>query len=299
MNLPKGHDKYMEDSLICLGMPFVNFYRSFNKNIEASAQKLDALADYNPSYVSTLSSFREMELRGEARLLLPVSINDTVIPVFDDEPSSIIAYALMSSEYHTKLNDELERTKDGGLETMPPMYLPDTTNPLSFFSTDETISSDSQKSFFSADDTLPSFMHPRVSFGNEGPHSRVKYSVTVYYAKLFDAMRRVCDTSETDYVRSLSRCKKWGAKGGKSNVFFAKTLDDRFIIKQVIKTELESFIKFCPAYCKYISDSIMGAAGPSCFAKILGVYQVPIFFYKRFLYFILKCFRFCLFSCAE
>ena len=67
--------------------------------------------------------------------------------------------------------------------------------------------------------------------------------MTCYYAKRFESLRKTCCPSELDFVRSLSRCKKWGAQGGKSNVFFAKTLDDRFIIKQVTKTELESFIK--------------------------------------------------------
>ncbi|XP_054781355.1 1-phosphatidylinositol-3-phosphate 5-kinase FAB1B-like isoform X2 [Prosopis cineraria] len=286
-NMPKGHDT-MEDSLSWLGMPFINFYRSFNKNSLASSQKFDTLADYNPVYVSSLSSFREMELQGEARLLLPIGVNETVIPLFDDEPSSIISYALMSPEYHAQLIDEGERTKDG-VETMPSLYLSDSGNFQSFLSANET-TSDSQISFFSTDDTLPSFsasrstwvgdplvctkaMHPRVSFGDDGLHSKVKYSVTVYYAKLFEALRRTSCPSELDYVRSLSRCRKWGAQGGKSNVFFAKTLDDRFIIKQVTKTELESFIKFGPDYFKYLSDSIYQVGGPTCLAKILGIYQ--------------------------
>nr|GFA98726.1 1-phosphatidylinositol-3-phosphate 5-kinase FAB1B-like [Tanacetum cinerariifolium] len=95
----------------------------------------------------------------------------------------------------------------------------------------------------------------RVEFADDGPLGKVRYSVTCYYAKRFEALRRICCPSELDFIRSLSRCKKWGAQGGKSNVFFAKTLDDRFIIKQVTKTELESFIKFAPAYFKYLSES--------------------------------------------
>lgn len=55
--------------------------------------------------------------------------------------------------------------------------------------------------------------------------------------------------------------------------FLQKTLDDRFIIKQVTKTELESFIKFAPGYFKYLSESIV-TGSPTCLAKILGIYQV-------------------------
>ncbi|KAG5141847.1 hypothetical protein JHK82_017542 [Glycine max] len=279
----KGHDN-MEDSSNWLGMPFLNFYRQFNRNLFASTQKFDTLVDYNPVYVS---SFRKQELQGGARLLLPIGVNDTVIPVYDDEPSSIIAYALMSPEYHFQLNDEGERPREGNEFTSS--YFSDSGTLQSFSSVDET-AFDSQKSFGSIEEMIFSMsgsrnssildpmlytkaMHARVSFGVDGPLGKVKYSVTCYYAKRFEALRRVCCPSELDYIRSLSRCKKWGAQGGKSNVFFAKTLDDRFIIKQVTKTELESFIKFGPEYFKYLSESI-GTGSPTCLAKILGIYQV-------------------------
>ncbi|RDY01537.1 1-phosphatidylinositol-3-phosphate 5-kinase FAB1B, partial [Mucuna pruriens] len=279
----KGQDN-MEDSSSWLGMPFLNFYRQFNKNLFASTQKFDTLLDYSPVYVS---SFRKQELQGGARLLLPIGVNDTVIPVYDDEPSSIIAYALMTPEYHFQFTDEGERPKEGSELTSS--YFSDSGTFQSFSSVDE-IAFDSQKSFGSIEELVFSLsgtrnssmldpmlytkaMHARVSFGDDGPLGKVKYSVTCYYAKRFEALRRICCPSELDYVRSLSRCKKWGAQGGKSNVFFAKTLDDRFIIKQVTKTELESFIKFGPEYFKYLSESLV-TGSPTCLAKILGIYQV-------------------------
>ncbi|KAJ8774004.1 hypothetical protein K2173_009435 [Erythroxylum novogranatense] len=280
----KGHDN-TEDYTSWLKMPFLNFYRSFNKNFITNSAKLDTLGDYNPVFVS---SFRELEFEGSARLLLPVGTNDTVIPVYDDEPTSIIAYALMSPEYHGHLNDDLEKMKESG-DFSASMNLLDSVSSHSFHSVDE-LTIDSYKSFGPSDDSFLSVtgsrsslildplsytkaMHVKVSFGDVGPTSKVKYSVTCYYAQRFDALRRVCCPSELDFIRSLSRCKKWGAQGGKSNVFFAKTLDDRFIIKQVTKTELESFIKFGPGYFKYLSESISSRC-PTCLAKILGIYQV-------------------------
>ncbi|KAJ8755880.1 hypothetical protein K2173_024425 [Erythroxylum novogranatense] len=279
---PKGPDN-AEDSRSWLKMPFLNFYRSFNKNFLANSEKLDTLGDYDPVFVS---SFRELELEGNARLLLPVGINDTVIPVYDDEPTSIIAYALMSPEYHGQLIDDLENMKDSG--AFKSMSLLDSVTSHSFHSVDE-LTIDSYKSFGPVDDissmsgsrsslitdplSYTKSLHVKVSFGDGGPSGEVKYSVTCYYAKRFDALRRICCPSELDFIRSLSRCKKWGAQGGKSNVFFAKTLDDRFIIKQVTKTELESFIKFGPGYFKYLSESI-SSRSPTCLAKILGIYQV-------------------------
>ncbi|GFZ04351.1 phosphatidylinositol-4-phosphate 5-kinase family protein [Actinidia rufa] len=280
----KGFDS-MEDSVSWLGMPFINFYRSLNKNFLGGSQKLDTLGEYKPVYVS---SFRELELQGGARLLLPVGANDTVIPVYDDEPTSIISYALVSSDYFYQLSDEYEKPKDTGESTIP-LQSVDSVAFQSFASFDE-MTLESYRSLGSTDESILSrsgsrsslaldpvsytkSLHVRVSFSDDGPLGKVKYTVTCYYAKRFDALRRICCPSEMDFVRSLSRCKKWGAQGGKSNVFFAKTLDDRFIIKQVTKTELESFIKFAPGYFKYLSESI-GTGSPTCLAKILGIYQV-------------------------
>ncbi|KAJ7963358.1 1-phosphatidylinositol-3-phosphate 5-kinase [Quillaja saponaria] len=279
----RGFDN-MEDSSSWLGMPFLNLYRSYNKNLLTSAQKPNTLVDYSPIYVS---SFRELELQGGARLLLPVGVNDTVVPVYDDEPSSIISYALLSPEYLIQLTDDAERQKDG-VDLMTSSYFSNSVNFQSFNSADEI--TDSHRSAGSIDDMISSISgtrsslildplsytkdsHARVSFGDDGPLGKVKYTVTCYYAKRFEALRRVCCPSELDFIRSLSRCKKWRAQGGKSNVFFAKTWDDRFILKQLTKTELESFIKFAPGYFKYLSESI-GTRSPTCLAKILGIYQV-------------------------
>jgi 1-phosphatidylinositol-3-phosphate 5-kinase len=50
-------------------------------------------------------------------------------------------------------------------------------------------------------------------------------------------------------------------------------MDDRFIIKQIKKTEFESFIKFAPEYFKHVYHSL-DTGSQTCLAKILGIYQV-------------------------
>ncbi|XP_072990139.1 1-phosphatidylinositol-3-phosphate 5-kinase FAB1B-like [Typha latifolia] len=272
-----------EDFSSWLGMPFVHFYRSLNKSW-GNSHRFGALNEYTPVYVSL---FRELERQGGPRFLLPIGVNDIVIAIYDDEPTSIISYALVSHEYHIQLSDNQERIRD-----VDPSFLFSLNDSGAFPSSQsvDEISLDPCRNFGSTDESILSLsgsrgsftpdpliytkaMHIRVSFTDEGPLGKVKYTVTCYYAKHFDTLRRTCCPSEVDFVRSLSRCKKWGAQGGKSNVFFAKSLDDRFIIKQVTKTELESFIKFAPAYFKYIAESI-GTRSPTCLAKILGIYQV-------------------------
>ncbi|CAA3014733.1 1-phosphatidylinositol-3-phosphate 5-kinase FAB1B-like isoform X2 [Olea europaea subsp. europaea] len=264
----KGSD-FMEDTVSWLGMSFITFYRSLS-NLLGTHQKLYTLSEYNPVYIS---SFQDSEFQGGAKLLLPVGVNDTVVPVYDDEPTSIISYALVSPAYLVQLSDELERPKDTA-DSMLSLQSHNAGNLQSVHSSDENISSFSSPSSLPLDPiSYTKALHTKVSFVDDGLHGKVKYTVTCYHAKRFDALRRICCPSEMDFVRSLSRCKKWGAQGGKSNVFFAKTLDDRFIIKQVTKTELESFIKFSPGYFKYLSESI-GLGSPTCLAKILGIYQV-------------------------
>lgn len=278
----KGSDS-AEDTISWLGMPFLNFYRSLNKNSVGSAQKLDKLGGYNSMYIS---SARDLGLQGGAKWLLPEGLNETVIPVYDDEPTSIISYALISQDYHSQLSDDGERPKD--IESASSMPLQESASFYQFLSPDDSLNESSRslsidESILSTSGARSSFisdpllytksLHIRVAFTVNGPVDKVKYSVTCYYAKHFDALRKICCPSELDFVRSLSRCKKWGAQGGKSNVFFAKTLDDRFIIKQVTKTELESFIKFAPEYFKYLMEAI-DTKSPTCLAKILGIYQV-------------------------
>nr|CAD1822562.1 unnamed protein product [Ananas comosus var. bracteatus] len=261
-----------EDFSSWIGMPFFHFNRLLNKNL--GTLRFNALSKYTPVY---FSFFQELEHKNGPRFLLPVGVNDTIIAIYDDEPSSIISYALSSHEYHIQLSDERDRMKDGA-DALLSVASNDLGNFLQSQSVDEL--SESSRSFGTIEGSVGSdllgytkAMHVRVSFMDEGTHGKVKHSVTCYYAKHFDNLRRTCCPSEVDFIRSLSRCKKWGAQGGKSNVFFAKSLDDRFIIKQVTKTELESFIKFGPEYFKYLSESI-GTGSPTCLAKIVGIYQV-------------------------
>uniref|UniRef100_A0A803KQV4 1-phosphatidylinositol-3-phosphate 5-kinase n=1 Tax=Chenopodium quinoa TaxID=63459 RepID=A0A803KQV4_CHEQI len=267
-----------EDTISWLGMPFLNIYRSVNKNFLGNTQKLS-----NSMYIS---SARELGLQGGAKWLLPEGSNDPVIPIYDDEPTSIISYALISKDYHTQLSDDGEKPKDiESASSMPAAEsasfhqsvspndsLNESNRSLSI--DDSILSTSGARNSFMSDPLLyTKSLHIRVAFTVDGPVDKVKYTVTCYYAKHFDALRKICCPSELDYVRSLSRCKKWGAQGGKSNVFFAKTLDDRFIIKQVTKTELESFITFAPEYFKYLMEAI-DTKSPTCLAKILGIYQV-------------------------
>jgi len=274
-----------------IGTPFSNLYKTYSRGLQGflsgSPLRFDSLSGYSPTFVSSVSLLGG---QGGARLLLPTGVNDTVIAIYDDEPTSIIAYALTSHEYYVHVsNKTADKSKQREKENGDSSFTDDAPSyPLKALDGSDVSDVIPKEKSYGSDDIFTSgskwtgvvdpflytkAMHVKVSFSDENSTGKVRYTVTCYYAKQFDALRRKCCPTEMDFIRSLCRCKKWGAQGGKSNVFFAKTLDDRFIIKQVTKTELESFIKFAPAYFKYLSDSL-STGSPTCLAKVLGIYQV-------------------------
>jgi 1-phosphatidylinositol-3-phosphate 5-kinase len=104
---------------------------------------------------------------------------------------------------------------------------------------------------------------------------RCKFVCTTYWATQFHAVREAFlsqtagskDPSgdatgsssgldvEQAYVLSLSSAYSWAASGGKSGASFARTQDDRFVIKCISRTELQMFLDCAPAYFEYLSKA--------------------------------------------
>ena len=78
---------------------------------------------------------------------------------------------------------------------------------------------------------------------------------------------------ERGYVQSLSSAVSWAASGGKSGASFARTADDRFVIKCISRTELQMFLDCAPAYFEYLSKAFFHGL-PTVLCKIVGVYQI-------------------------
>lgn len=99
------------------------------------------------------------------------------------------------------------------------------------------------------------------------------------------------------FARSLSKSAQWKARGGKSGSKFCKTLgiyqwfrgycvllfffayffclDDRFVLKEMSKTDLTIFENFAPNYFEYINQCLLRGQ-PTLLAKIYGVFKVTI-----------------------
>ena len=120
-------------------------------------------------------------------------------------------------------------------------------------------------------------MNPRAN--SSGPSAR-RTAVTAYYPLQFDALRKATlEDGDEGYAASLASVAKWdgGAKGGKSGSSFGKTRDDRFIVKQLSRVELNAFLDdFGPAYFKHARESLDRSNGSTCLARILGAYQVAV-----------------------
>ncbi|KAI3497845.1 hypothetical protein L1887_33429 [Cichorium endivia] len=247
--------------------PICNIHRSYSQVFQNDNQKFEFLWRSKPLCVSPVSF-----LPDGAHLMLPYGTQNTVIAVYDNEPTSIISYALASKEYEDWFNDKpyLNRNHSVAVSKLSAWQ--------SFGSVDFDYM---QYSNYKPEDPTTGigslFSDPKSSHHLTIPFEdeKVKFSVTCYFAKQFDSLRKKCCPSALDYMRSLSRCKRWSAQGGKSNVYFAKSLDERFIVKQVTKTELDSFEEFAPQYFKYLTDSL-NSGSPTCLAKIVGIYQVNV-----------------------
>uniref|UniRef100_A0A665WFA7 1-phosphatidylinositol-3-phosphate 5-kinase n=1 Tax=Echeneis naucrates TaxID=173247 RepID=A0A665WFA7_ECHNA len=180
------------------------------------------------------------------------------IAVCEKEPSSIIAFALSCKEYKTALDDLSKVLNSGGDETPQPKA-----SLLLLFCAEDADSADRQKK-----QTLNPHIELQFSDAN------AKFYCRIYYAEEFHKMREeIMESTEEDFVRSLSHCVNWQARGGKSGAVFYATEDDRFILKQMPRLEVQSFLDFAPHYFTYITGAVQQKR-PTALAKILGVYRI-------------------------
>uniref|UniRef100_A0A0E0KX89 1-phosphatidylinositol-3-phosphate 5-kinase n=1 Tax=Oryza punctata TaxID=4537 RepID=A0A0E0KX89_ORYPU len=258
--------------------PLHELRASYRHELQAGyLERFELVNNYSPSHLSPLHKQSSAEFI--------VGPGGNVLCISEDEISSIISRALAISEERRHLLLDAIAEGEGaysrGSESskMEKSYssLSETSSASSSWS---SIGSSDSDASFSSDDLFSSYdssllsssLHPEVSVNGKSS-LKGKYSVICVHANHFYTLRKKCCPSELAYITSLSRCMKWDAQGGKSKAFFAKTLDDRFIIKQIKKTEFESFIKFAPDYFKHVYHSL-DTGSQTCLAKILGIYQV-------------------------
>ena len=223
--------------------------------------KLDLPKHEKNSIMKMLTNFwAERSASGWQPLDYPLNTTDHIfadsdIIVREDEPSSLIAFALGSRSYQEKLRS-ISRSEgcSGGNKD----------------SRSQSPASNPEQAGVEESLLRPTGTHVKYQFA-EGS---AKMLCKVFYAEQFDAVRRKCGVSER-IVESLSRCMKWDSKGGKTKSVFLKTLDDRFVLKSLAPIETQAFLRFAPAYFRIMSESLFHEL-PSVIAKMLGFYQIII-----------------------
>ena len=188
----------------------------------------------------------------------------------EDEPSSLVAFALGSEDYKVKLADIRRQwnppapsqsdTEDSGDGLEMKMTYPGSAARDTAVDEDEL-----EKSMLRITST-----HLKYQF-TEGS---AKMMCKIFYAEQFDALRRKCGVADR-IIESLSRCLKWDSKGGKTKSVFLKTLDDRLVMKSLSPIETSAFLKFAPAYFNIMAEALFHDL-PSVIAKMLGFFQVVI-----------------------
>lgn len=271
--------------------PFTDIRREYMEDLQRGyLPKIESFSSY------TAESIAQKLINDEgSRLHIPLGTNDYIVSDYEDEFSSIIACALTLLKDVAIATEDIaeDARKERGIDSksnessqsLTRIFSLTASRWPSFGSLDSdsmhsppTNLEDSHSSSFDGLGLLDSLVsysasHPEVSMGLGKFPAKRKYSVVCLYAGQFRQLRDRCCPSEVDYIASLSRCRNWDAKGGKSKSFFAKTLDDRFIIKEIKRTEFDSFMKFATNYFEYMNQCYE-LGNQTCLAKILGIYQV-------------------------
>ncbi|XP_054915825.1 1-phosphatidylinositol 3-phosphate 5-kinase isoform X5 [Poeciliopsis prolifica] len=202
------------------------------------------------------------------------------IAVCEREPSSIIAFALSCKEYKMALDNLSKLSSTAGEDAPQPVSAENRvkSSPArpseSLAAQQSRISAEGEplKDADSADKQKKQTVNPHVEL--QFSDANAKFYCRIYYAEEFHRMREeIMESSEEDFVRSLSHCVNWQARGGKSGAVFYATEDDRFILKQMPRLEVQSFLDFAPHYFTYITGAVQQKR-PTALAKILGVYRI-------------------------
>jgi 1-phosphatidylinositol-3-phosphate 5-kinase len=224
----------------------------------------------NSGLFNILTNFwAERSPSGWQPLEYPINVTDHLfsdsdVIVREDEPSSLIAFALNSEDYNVKLANFRKQWRPiPRNESEEDTSIPNRLSASGLIA--HYIDEDVEKGLLKSTEA-----HLKYEF-TEGS---AKMVCTIFYAEQFDAIR--CKTGVADrIVESLSRCVRWASQGGKSQATFLKTLDNRFVLKSLAAVETVAFLSFAPAYFNIIAKSLFQES-PSAIAKVIGFFQVFI-----------------------
>lgn len=203
-----------------------------------------------------------------AHLFLPSGSTNANVIVYNDEPSTIIAYTLSSTDYDKVIRSNSEH------EDIEIVLKSKEKNHYKF-SFSDTSNSNSGNKVTLLNGEIP-FNNSSTSMSNRSKN-KTKFSCTCFFAKQFLALRKAYCGGDDSFIHSLVRCVKWNTTGGKSGSSFTKTWDSKYVLKEVnSRVELLSFLEIGHAYFEYIASSLFQEL-PSVLCKILGVFRLSYY----------------------
>ena len=235
----------------------------------------------------------DLGIFNEGRPRLEPGVNGIVVPVMDEQLCTVIAYSLSSTEYANQFQSfsKLEATGPDNSSELGSSSGPNSgsnndgsgqqrgqNNAKTPQQTPAAASGLNNKQDIERRMLVRNKSHIKHTFRDfdEKGQNLCKFVCTTYWATQFHAVRQVFLSpsggkdqpegstafgfqSELDveqsYVQSLSSAYAWAASGGKSGASFARTRDDRFVIKCISRTELQMFLDCAPAYFEYLSKA--------------------------------------------
>lgn len=243
------------------------------KEIASSLEPGDEIPEELPrhqkkSLMTMLTNFwAERSASNWTPLEYPINATDHIffdsdVIVREDEPSSLLAFALNSEDYKTKLAEIRQRWEMSNQR--------ETDESSDGLEMKQQPSSGLSKAELENSLLRSTGTHLKYQFA-EGS---AKMMCKIFFAEQFDALRRKVGAADR-FAESLSRCLKWDSKGGKTKSVFLKTLDDRFVLKGLSPVETSSFLKFAPDYFDLMAHALFHDL-PSVIAKMLGFFQIII-----------------------
>ncbi|GLD93120.1 hypothetical protein PINS_up001712 [Pythium insidiosum] len=200
-----------------------------------------------------------------------------VVLVNENEPITCVAYALRSRTHAELLRDSRAAVRkevemldsDGAASDRTP--LTSVTEGASLCWTRDELTARSNTTLKLAFADNPDHLARVASASGES----WEFSVLGYFPMQFAALRGLLYGSDEDFLFSIAHVNNWEALGGKSGASFYRTVDDRFVVKHISSTELQSFLDVLPGYFKYMAR-VHFDGEDSVLSKTVGMYQTTI-----------------------
>uniref|UniRef100_A0A1Y1N0Y2 1-phosphatidylinositol-3-phosphate 5-kinase n=1 Tax=Photinus pyralis TaxID=7054 RepID=A0A1Y1N0Y2_PHOPY len=295
---PKIHHRSQSDGTAMSQMILYDDFQDNKKEIDKKTVK-NILSQLLPSSINVTPI--QLPFGIQEHYTLPTGVSIPIV-VYENEPSSIVAYALNSFDYKRSLDEMMGKKPQSAEQSPSPVH-----KRKSQSDKDQSEGGDSSSSrilsFLRSKDSKNDLLHSvQVGAGiessqtEESPpslekqddarkgkplHIEIQFSdhntnffCRIYYAERFAWLRSIfVPDGEEAFTRSLSRCVQWNAQGGKSGSTFCKTMDDRFVLKELPKSEIQLFLDSAHNYFDYL-QRCFDSRQPTLLGKIVGIYQI-------------------------